>query len=80
MNIELIATGAGYFVAIATAIGLITKLLILPHLERKIDEILKTRARREQGVPERKVYILKRHEELQANIEKARGYVQRARR
>lgn len=43
MNIELIATGAGYFVAIATAIGLITKLLILPHLERKIDEILKTR-------------------------------------
>ena len=43
MNIELIATGAGYFVAIATAIGVITKLLILPHLERKIDEILKTR-------------------------------------
>ena len=43
MNIELIATLAGYFVAIASAIGLITKLLILPHLERKIDEILKTR-------------------------------------
>ena len=43
MNIELIATGAGYLVAIAGAIGLIIKLLILPHLERKIDEILKTR-------------------------------------
>jgi len=43
LNIELIATGAGYLVAIAGAIGLIIKLLILPHLERKIDEILKTR-------------------------------------
>lgn len=42
MNIEIIATMAGYFVAIVTAIGLVTKLLIVPHLDRKIDERLKS--------------------------------------
>jgi len=64
---------------------IIEQLQITPGIERKCITIYgreerkrrqqrqKERARREQGVPERKVYILKRHEELQANIEKARG-------
>jgi hypothetical protein len=63
---------------------LINNLRITPDIERKCITIIgnderkrrqrqqKEQARREQGMQERKVYVLKRQEELETNIAKAR--------